>query len=178
MAIKLKIPSGKQAGKPGKGWLSHDPLLRAALVVFLVLATTGGGFFTYYYVKFGRMIDQRFKGPVFGNSARIYAIAHPVQLGEKIDPKTLPPNCVAPVIPRAIAKLPMGSYRLFEGGIEIKPGPDSYHSPESAVIRFRDGKVESITSKSGDLAAYELEPQMITSLFDAGQRSKRQAGYL
>ena len=34
--------------------------------------------------------------------------------------------------------------------------------------------MESITGKSGDLAAYELEPQMITSLFDAGDRSKRQ----
>ena len=68
----------------------------------------------------------------------------------------------------------MGTYRLIDGGIEIKPGPDSYHSQESAVIRVRGGKVESISSQSGDLAAYELEPQMITSLFDAEQRSKRQ----
>ncbi len=72
----------------------------------------------------------------------------------------------------------MGSYRLFEGGIEIKPGSDSYHSPESAIIRVRGGKVESITSKSGDLAAYELEPQMITSLFDAGAAVQAAAGYL
>ncbi len=32
----------------------------------------------------------------------------------------------------------------------------------------------SITGKSGDLSAYELEPQMITALFDVEQRSKRQ----
>ncbi len=174
MAIKLKIPTGNPTGKPGR-WFSHDPLLRAALVVFLVLATTGGAFFTYYYVKFGQMIDQRFKGPVFGNSARIYAIAHPVQVGEKIESKE-----IAAQLRRAgysdqdNGKSPMGSYRVFAGGIEIKPGPDSYHSPEPAIVRFREGKVESITSKAGDLAAYELEPQMITSLFDAGQRSKRQ----
>src|SRR5256884_5771076 len=68
----------------------------------------------------------------------------------------------------------MGSYRLLEGGIEIRPGPDSYHSPEPATIRIREGKVEAISSKTGDLEAYELEPQMITSLFDAEQRSKRQ----
>ena len=85
MAIRLKIPTGRQTGQPGRGWSFHDPLLRAALVVFLVLITVGGGFFTYYYVKFGRMIDQRFKGPVFGNSARIYAVARPVQVGEKIE---------------------------------------------------------------------------------------------
>ena len=173
MAIRLKIPTSRQTGKPGRGWSFQDPLLRAALVVFLVLATVGGGFFTYYYVKFGRMIDQRFKGPVFGNSARIYAVARPVQVGEKIEAKD-----IALQLRRAGydqgGKSPMGSYRLFEGGVEIKPGSDSYHSPESAIIRIQGGKVESITSKSGDLAAYELEPQMITSLFDAGDRSKRQ----
>ena len=173
MAIRLKIPTGKQTGKPGRGWSFQDPLLRAALVVFLVLATVGGVFFTYYYVKFGRMIDQRFKGPVFGSSARIYAIARPVQVGEKIEAKE-----IAVQLRRAgydqNGKSPMGSYRLFDGGIEIKPGSDSYHSPESAIIRIQGGKIESITSKSGDLAAYELEPQMITSLFDAGDRSKRQ----
>jgi penicillin-binding protein 1B len=174
VAIKLKIPTGKQNGKPGWAWLSRDPLIRAALVIFLVLGTTGGIFFTYYYVKFGRMIDQRFKGPVFGNSARIYAIAHPVQVGEKIEPKEIAVQLRRAGYSDNDSKSPMGSYRLFEGGIEIKPGPDSYHSPESAMIRVRNGKVESITSKSGDLAAYELEPQMITSLFDAGQRSKRE----
>jgi penicillin-binding protein 1B len=175
VAIRLKIPTGKETGKPGKGWLSHDPLVRAALVVFLVLATAGGAFFTYHYVKFGRMIDQRFKGPVFGNSARIYAIPHPVQVGEKIELKEMAAQLRrAGYSDQGDGKSPMGSYRLFEGGIEIKPGPDSYHSPESAIIRVRSGKVESITSKAGDLAAYELEPQMITSLFDAGQRSKRQ----
>jgi penicillin-binding protein 1B len=172
VAIKLKIPTGRQAGKTG--WLSHDPLLRAALVIFLVLGTTGGAFFTYYYVKFGRMIDQRFKGPVFGNSARIYAISHPVQVGEKIEPKEIAVQLRRAGYSDKDGKTPMGSYRLFEGGIEIKPGPDSYHSPESAIIRVQGGKVESITSKTGDLAAYELEPQMITSLFDAGQRSKRE----
>jgi penicillin-binding protein 1B len=167
VAIRLKIPTSRQTGKPGRGWSFQDPLLRAALVVFLVLATVGGGFFTYYYVKFGRMIDQRFKGPVFGNSARIYAVARPVQVGEKIEAKD-----IALQLRRAGydqgGKSPMGSYRLFEGGVEIKPGSDSYHSPESAIIRIQGGTVESITSKSGDLAAYELEPQMITSLFDAG----------
>jgi penicillin-binding protein 1B len=172
VAIKLKIPTGKQTGKTG--WLTRDPLLRAALVVFLILATAGGTFLTYYYVKFGRMIDQRFKGPVFGNSARIYAIAHPVQVGEKIEAKEIATQLRRAGYSEQDSKSPMGSFRLFEGGIEIKPGPDSYHSPESAVIRVRGGKVESITSKAGDLAAYELEPQMITSLFDAGQRSKRQ----
>ena len=115
--------------------------------------TVGGAFFTYYYVKFGRMIDQRFKGPVFGNSARIYAVARPVQVGEKIEAKE-----IALQLRRAgydqNGKSPMGSYRLFEGGIEIKPGSDSYHSPESAIIRVRErqgGKHHQQIRRSGGL---------------------------
>jgi len=69
---------------------------------------------------------------------------------------------------------PMGSYRLMTNGIEITPGPESYHSPDPARIVLAGGKVDSITSRGSELSAYELEPQLVTSLFDAEQRSKRQ----
>jgi len=175
VAIKLKIPTGSKTGKAGSWPFPRDPVLKAALIIFLVLATTTGGIFTYYYVTFGRMIEQRFKGPVFGNSARIYAVPHAVQVGEEIEPREIAAELRhAGYSDQTGGQSTMGSYRLLEGGIEIKPGPDSYHSQESAVIRVRGGKVDSISSQSGDLAAYELEPQMITSLFDAEQRSKRQ----
>ncbi|MGH9538292.1 MAG: penicillin-binding protein 1A [Terriglobales bacterium] len=175
MAIKLKIPTGNKNGQAGKWPFSRDPLIRAALVVFLVMATATGGVFTYYYVKFGRMIDQRFKGPVFGNSARIYAIPHAVHVGEKIEPREIAAELRhAGYSDQDNGRSTMGSYRLLEGGIEIKPGPDSYHSQESAIIRVHGGKVDGIVSQGTSLAAYELEPQMITSLFDAEQRSKRQ----
>jgi penicillin-binding protein 1B len=173
VAIKLKIPTIRKPGTSSRG-LARDPVLKAALIVFLALATASGGFFTYYYVKFGRMIDQRFKGQVFANSARIYATPRAVQVGEKIEAKEIAAQLRHAGYSEGDSRSPMGSYRLLAGGIEIKPGPDSYHSPESAVIRIRGGKVESIGGQSGDLAAYELEPQMITSLFDAGERSKRQ----
>ena len=40
---------------------------------------------------------------------------------------------------------------------------------------MRSGKVDGIVSKArGQLGAYELEPQLVTSLFDSEQRSKRQ----
>ncbi len=97
-------------------------MLRAALVVFLVLATVGGAFFTYYYVKFGRMIDQRFKGPVFGNSARIYAVARPVQVGEKIEARQ-----IAVQLRRAgydqNGKSPMGSYFIAVVLLRRRPRP-------------------------------------------------------
>ncbi len=41
---------------------------------FVVLAVAIGGLFSYYYIKYDRIIEQRFKGPVFSSSAKIYAI--------------------------------------------------------------------------------------------------------
>src|SRR3984957_6051104 len=69
----------------------------------------------------------------------------------------------------------LGSYGVGGGSIEVLPGPEPYHSPEEATITVAGGKVSGIKSRSsGELEAYELEPQMLTSLFDAEQRSKRQ----
>src|SRR5258708_21861027 len=66
-------------------------------------------------------------------------------------------------------------FRSHGGSIEVLPGPESYHSPEPATIKVTDGAVSAINSRNtGDLEAYELEPQMLASLFDAEQRSKRQ----
>ncbi len=170
MAIKLKIP--KTGGGAGK--LPQDPVLRAAFLAFVILATAASGTFAYYYVKFDRMIEARFKGPVFNNSARIYAIPRAIRQGEPVEAKEIAAELRHAGYAERDGESSMGSYRLFAGGIEIKPGPDSYHSPEPATIRIQDGQVASIKGASGQLDAYELEPQMITSLFDAEQRSKRQ----
>src|SRR5580704_84259 len=68
----------------------------------------------------------------------------------------------------------MGSFRMLSDGIEVTPGPESYHSPEPARITIADGEIDKITSKGNELSAYELEPQLVTALFDSEQRSKRQ----
>jgi penicillin-binding protein 1B len=174
VAIRLKFRKSSPGDSPQAGLLSHDPVLRIALAVFVVLTAATAGVFTYYYVKFDRMIEARFKGPVFSNSARIYAIAQAVHVGEKIDAREITAQLRRAGYSENEGQSVMGSYRLKGNEVEVRPGPGSYHSPESATIRIRAGQVESITGQSGDLAAYELEPQMITSLFDAGQRSKRQ----
>ncbi len=170
MAIKLKLPKINMTRKG----LARDPVARIALTVFVVLATVAGGIFTYYYVHYDRIIDQRFKGPVFSNSAKIYAISRAVRVGQRIDSKEIAAQLRRAGYSDKDGQSVMGSYRLLRDGIEINPGPDSYHSPEPASIHIKGGQVGSITGKSGDLAAYELEPQMITALFDAEQRSKRQ----
>jgi penicillin-binding protein 1B len=173
VAIKLKIPKSKKRGTTGKGFVSGDPVIRIALAVFIVLSVALCGWCSYYYFKYGRIIDQRFKGPVFSSSATIYALPRAVKVGEKVDPHEIAVQLRRAGYAENDGNALMGSYRTLKNGIEIKPGPQSYHSPEPATIRVEDGKVSSISSSSGDLEAYELEPRMITALFDAEQRSKR-----
>jgi penicillin-binding protein 1B len=174
LAIRVKIPkSGAKGGKGGRG-LPRDPIIRAALIVFIVGALGFTAFFSYFYVKYDRVIEQRFRTPVFTNSAKIYAIPRAVHDGDKTDAKEIAATLRRAGYADKDGQSPLGTFRLISGGIEITPGPESYHSPEEAQITIHDGEVEKITSKGNELSAYELEPQLVTALFDSGQRSKRE----
>ncbi|MGA7295638.1 MAG: PBP1A family penicillin-binding protein, partial [Terriglobales bacterium] len=180
MAIKLKIPtnrSGAQGGKSrGKGGVvTRDPIIRVALISFLTVSLVVVGFFAYWYVKYDRIIEQRFRGPVFASSATIFAAPQVVKLGSKITVSEIASELRHAGYGEKEGESPLGSYRLHSNSIEVLPGPESYHSPEPATITVTNGAVSDISSHSaGELAAYELEPQMLTALFDAEDRSKRQ----
>ncbi len=176
MAIKLKIPTARSGGQRGKsGLLSRDPIVRAALLAFLSLSLLVVGFFAYWYVKYDRIIEQRFRGPAFSTSAKIFASPQVVRVGTRLTVAGIAAELRHAGYSEKEGESPLGSYRLDGGSIEVLPGPESYHSPEPATITVAEGAVSAINSRaSGDLAAYELEPQMLASLFDAEQRSKRQ----
>jgi penicillin-binding protein 1B len=174
VAIKIRIPKSRDKGGKARRGLPRDPVLRAALIVFLVAAVGIGGSFCYFYIKYDRIIEQRFRTPVFSNSAKIYALPRTVHNGDKTTVKEIAAALERAGYSEKEGQSPLGSFRLVTGGIEITPGPESYHSPEAARIIVRDGAVERITSQGNDLSAYELEPQLVTALFDSGQRSKRE----
>jgi penicillin-binding protein 1B len=173
VAIRLKIPKAN-SGKNGRGFLSRDPLLKAGLIAFLAIAIIVIAAFSYYYVKYARIIEARFRGQVFNNSAKIYAIPETIRVGEKMGAREIVAELKRAGYAEKDGESLMGTYRVVSGAVEIRPGLQSYHSPEPATIRMQGGQVQSITGQAGELAAYELEPEIITSLFDAEQRSKRQ----
>ena len=72
---------------------------------------------------------------------------------------------------------PIGHYRFVQRGLEILPGPQSSHSADAAIIRFDKGKVSGIevTGREGDSQQeYELEPVLVTGLFEGSDRAKQQ----
>jgi penicillin-binding protein 1B len=172
VTIKIKIPkSGEAKGFRG---LPRDPVLRAALVGFLILAVSFTVLFSYFYIKYDRIIERRFRSPVFANSAKIYALPKTVRNGEQIEAREIATELRRAGYSDKEDQSNLGSFHLSKDGIEITPGPESYHSPEPARISIHDGQVDQISSNGNDLSAYELEPQLVTALFDAEQRSKRE----
>jgi len=174
VAIKLKIPKASSKGKNGKRAFPHDPVVRASLIAFFTLSMLIVGAFSYFYVKYDRTIEKRFSSPVFSNSARIYALPKTIRPGQKAETHAIAAELRHAGYSEKDGQSPLGSYRLLRDGVEITPGPESYHSPDPARIVVHEGRIESITSRGSDLSAYELEPQLVTALFDAEQRSKRQ----
>jgi penicillin-binding protein 1B len=174
VAIKIKIPKSGGEGSKGIRGLPRDPVLRAALVAFLLLAVSFTIVFSYFYIKYDRIIEKRFRTPVFANSAKIYALPRVLREGEKIDAKQIAAELRRAGYSDKDGDSNLGTFRLVKGGIEISPGSESYHAPEPARITIEDGQVAQIMSRNTELAAYELEPQLVTALFDAEQRSKRE----
>ncbi len=180
MALKLRIPKAGSGGPSGLNrgrsrGLARDPMVRMALLGFLSVSLVVVGVFAYWYVKYDRIIEQRFRGPVFASSAKIFASPHVVRVGSKLTLSGIAAELRHAGYSEKDGESQLGSYRVHGGSIEVLPGPESYHSPEPATITVADGAVAAINSHaSGELEAYELEPQMLASLFDAEQRSKRQ----
>ncbi len=173
MAIKIKIPRTKGFRNSLK-----SPLVRAVVAAFLIINIVPFGIVSFYYIKYQKMVDKWGRGQIFANTAKIYAQPRNVRVGQKADVKE-----IANYLRHAgytevgeAGKSKLGTYQLVSGGIHVKPGEESYYNAEGAVIRVHEGKVERIASMgdAGDsLSAYELEPQLVTSLFDSQQRAKR-----
>ena len=188
MAIKVKLPNSTPSGRRApaakrrpvkvRRFTLHDPLVKIFVFGFVAAAVLFLGVFTYFYVKYERIVDRRMSGPIFSNAARIYARPQSVWVGEKMDAAT-----IAAELRRAgyseqnrEGDSPLGRYRMVRGGIEIMPGPESFHGAGNAVVRTESGKITAIDDdKSGQqLESYELEPQLVTALFEGADRSKRE----
>ena len=127
--------------------MPRDPVLRAAFVAFVIIAVTFTIVFSYFYIKYDQIIEKRFRTAVFANSAKIYALPRVVRDGEKTDAKQISVELRRAGYSDKQGESNLGTYRLVKGGIEITPGPESYHAPEAARITIAGGQVSQITSR-------------------------------
>ena len=151
--------------------------VRFVLAVVLIVAALGGIVFGFYYFKYSGLVDDRLAhGPLFASVAQVYAAPQEVRPGQQLSAAE-----IAAQLRRAgyNSNTQLGSYELRGDSILIKPGPQSYLAMDGATITTGAGPggqplVQSITAENGvPLAAYRLEPQLITALSEDKNRTTR-----
>jgi penicillin-binding protein 1B len=139
------------------------------------------------YFKYQSIVDERLaSGPIFANTSQIYAAPREVRVGQR-----LTVLFIAQELRKAgyNTNPQLGAFTLSGNSIRIKPGPESYHSPDGATITTGQSAdadtgtssgpvVQSITAENGaPLAAYQLEPQLITALSGENRTKRRLVTY-
>ena len=150
-------------------------MLAALAAALLLVVLVGLIVFGVYYHKYGVVVDERLKRPLFADTAQIYAAPQQVRVGQKLTVGGVEQELRAAGYSDANSgqSSQMGSYAANDESITVRPGPQSYHAPENATITFDNGRVSQISGANGQqLGGYELEPVLITGLSDA-QRGKR-----
>jgi penicillin-binding protein 1B len=164
--MPLRVKVGSSSG----GFFSG--VLRFFLVCALFAILVGGAIFAYYYHHYQEVVDDRLAaGPLFASVAQIYAAPREVRTGQHLAIQTIAQDLRAAgynINPD------LGTFDLRGDSISIKPGPQSYHTPDGATITTDGYTVTAITAENGaPLRAYQLEPKLITALSEDKNRSKR-----
>jgi penicillin-binding protein 1B len=170
--MKLKIRFALPKGKHPRVTL----VLLIALLAFAVVGLTGLSVCGYFYFKYGHIVDERLKQPIFANTAKIFAAPREVRPGQKLSVSLIANELreAGYTTDSASQASPLGTYAQQAQSISVHPGPESYHAQDGAAIRIDSGVVQSITDDHGQpLSSYELEPLLITGLSDDVNRTKR-----
>jgi len=147
-------------------------ILVGSLTLGVVL---GLGVFVHYYALYSRLIDQKLRAGPFANTSKIYAAPRLVAVGDTITPAEIADHLRHCGYGESRGNA-MGRFHLRpDGGIEIFPGPDSYFGRDAGVIKFARGRISEIVSldDNTERGQYQLEPQLITSLFDRNREKRR-----
>jgi penicillin-binding protein 1B len=172
--VKVKIPQTHRFNVTGK-----KAIIVAGIVCFAFLLV-GATVVAYYWSKVGQIVDERLKHPLFTQTAKIYAAPPQVRPGQKLRPSEVErelEDAGYSVDGQGTAS-PMGTYAVNARAITIHPGPQSYHAQDGATISFSEEAVSEITGDNGQpLAAYELEPLLVTGLSDQNHAKRRMVTY-
>jgi penicillin-binding protein 1B len=147
---------------------------RVLLLTFAIVAILGAGTFTYFYAKYARVFDEKLKGGLFANAAKIFAAPESVSVGDAATPVEIAARLRRSGYTEATSNR-MGYYEIRPDSIEVYPGIDSYFDQEPGVIKFADGKIRSVLSLQDHTPRpqYQLEPQLITNLSGPSREKRR-----
>src|SRR6185295_13928421 len=147
----------------------------ASLVLLITVAVLG---FTYFYVKYSRLIDQKLRAGPFANTSKIFAAPKVIGVGDQISPADIVLELRSCGYSDQRGN-PMGWFNVRPDAVEIFPGPDSYFREEAGVVKFSGGRIKQIISlqDNTDRSQFQLEPELITNLYDRNREKRRLVRY-
>jgi penicillin-binding protein 1B len=155
-------------------WTSRVGLAVLGSVLFVFLAATS--VFAYYYVQFGKLIDQRLTGQVFQNTSRVFSAPGHVYVGETMHASDLATYLLRAGYQEGEAEGALGWFKLKGASVEIHPSSASYFRGGNTLrVDFSGGSISRIVDLSATAPrdSAEIEPELITNLFDSSREKRR-----
>lgn len=156
-------------------------LTYAGICLFVAALT----FFVYGYKELSSEIDARLSGQVFERASVVFSAPTAITVGERVTADEVASRLRLGLYSEGGGSK-VGSYALDGDRVRIRPGPLSYFAgtPPAegpATVEFADGKISSITvadpgtddNPGSPRDEYLLEPQPVTTLFDASRTKRR-----
>jgi penicillin-binding protein 1B len=162
-----------------KGFFTSKIGLTILGVVF-ALFLTAGGIFTYYYVKYSRMIDAIFLGNRLQNTTQIFSAPEHISVAQAWGPEELVSYLTRVGYRPEHDDNARGQFTVQGSTVDIRPSKHSYFAEKNALaVQFRGKSVKSIKPLSGgtELDSAEIEPDLITNLFDSAREKRRRVRY-
>jgi len=142
------------------------------LGIVLVCVLTAAGVFTYYYIKYSRMIDARLSGHVLQNTTQIFSAPQRIADGQSWSAQVgYRPDSDASE---------MGQYTVQGSTVDIRPSKLSYFGGGNALaVQFSGKSIRAIRPLAGgaDLGMADIEPELVTNLFDSAREKRRPVRY-
>jgi penicillin-binding protein 1B len=164
--LRIRIARGFWTSRIGIG------VLCAVLVVLLA----GASVLTFYYIRFGRLVKERLTGQVFQNTSSVYSAPGRIYAGEKLTEQQLEKYLFDAGYQKTSLSGSPGEIDVSDNSIDIKPSQDSYFKGTNAIrVSFTGPYISRISDlSSGRASDYaEIEPQLITNLFDSTRQKRR-----
>ena len=150
------------------------------LGVVAALFLTAASVFTYYYVKYSRMIDARLSGHVLQNTTQIFSAPEHISVGQAWSPQDLATYLTRVGYRPENDPSALGQFKIEGNTVDVRPSKLSYFAGSNALaVQFSSKSVRSIRPLSGGAAleTAEIEPELITNLFDSAREKRRPVRY-
>jgi len=159
-------------------WTSAFGLGLLGLIALCVLLSAG--VFTYYYIKYSRMIDARLSGHILQNTTQIFSSPARISDGQAWGVEDLVTYLQRSGYRPEADDNSLGEYTVEGNVVDVKPSKLSYFGGSNDLaVQFNGRTIRAIRPLSGgpDMGIAEIEPELITNLFDSAREKRRAVRY-